>query len=102
MTTTMVRYRVASEEEAQANAALVRAVYAELAERRPGGFRYETFVMDDGVTFVHVATTDGRDAPLPALASFQRFRAELEARCAEPPAFATFTSVGSYPGWLPG
>ena len=62
---TVVRYTVkpGSEEE---NEELVRAVYRELAELRPEGFRYATYRLEDGRTFVHVAEQDGDgDGPLP-------------------------------------
>ena len=91
MTATTVRYRV-KHGRADENAALVRAVYAELAEVEPPGFRYATF--RDGDTFTHVAFGDG-DAPLPGLAAFQRFQAEIRERCEEPPR-VVHELVGSY------
>jgi hypothetical protein len=81
----IVRYRV-KPGRAEENAALVRAVYAELAEAEPPGFRYTTVVLDDGVTFVHIAfTEDGEDAPLPQLPAFQRFQRDIADRCDDPP-----------------
>jgi hypothetical protein len=93
----IVRYRV-KPGRAEENAELVRAVYAELAERQPPGFRYATFVLADGLTFVHVAITeDGHSAPLPQLAAFQRFREGLADRCDEPPqATQMATRIASY------
>jgi|1186.fasta_scaffold45336_3 hypothetical protein len=97
MSAVIVRYRVkpgCSEE----NAELVRAVYAELATERPPGFRYTTYVQDDGVTFVHVAfTQDGHEAPLPQLPAFQQFQRDLAERCDEPPQLTRLaTRIGSY------
>jgi hypothetical protein len=62
------------------------------------GFRYATFVLADGVTFVHVAiVSDGHEAPLPGLPAFQRFREGLSERCDEPPRTTQLgTPVGSY------
>ena len=96
---TLVRYRV-KPDRAQENAQLVRDVYAELAERKPPGFRYATFTMEDGVTFVHVALTeDAKDAPLTSLPAFERFRSGLGERCDEPPQPTRLpTQVGAY-GW---
>ena len=91
MTATTVRYRVKPGRAAE-NAELVRAVYAELAELGPPGFRYATF--QDGDTFTHVAFSDG-DAPLPRLAAFQRFQADLRERCDEPPR-VVHELVGAY------
>ena len=59
----MVRYRV-KPEAAEANERLVRDVYEELGRLRPDGFHYGTFKLDDGVTFVHLATHDDDDNPL--------------------------------------
>lgn len=97
MSTTIVRYRVAPA-HAEENAALVRAVYAELAAAEPPGCRYATYVQDDGVSFVHIAITDdGHETPLPQLPAFQRFRAGLAERCDAPPEATTLTDrIGAY------
>jgi hypothetical protein len=97
MPATIVRYRV-KPGRAEENAALVRAVYAELAELSPPGFRYATYVQDDGVSFVHAAFSDGsHDVPLPGLPAFQRFTAAIAERCDEPPHVTQLeTQIGSY------
>jgi hypothetical protein len=93
MSATIVRYRV-KPGRAEENAALVRAVYSELAALGPAGFRYATFVMEDGLTFVHVAfLDDGHDVPLPGLAAFARFREGLADRCEEGPQTLTAPSL---------
>ena len=92
----MVRYTV-HPDRADENAELVRAVYAELAQAAPDGFRYSTYRCDDGVTFVHLATSDG-PAPLPGIAAFQRFQEGLPQRCAMAPVFTELREVGSYGG----
>lgn len=75
-----------------------RAVYAELAAQEPPGFRYATFTLEDGVTFVHIATTeDGHDAPLGQLPAFKSFLAGIADRCEEPPSTTRLpTKIGSY------
>lgn len=96
MSVTVVRYRVRPG-EGPANEALVRDVYAELTALAPDGFRYATFVLDDGVSFVHVAVTEGdAAAPLPGLPAFQRFQEGLRERCEEQPVVAPARVVGSY------
>jgi hypothetical protein len=97
MSATIVRYRV-KPDRVEENATLVRAVYAELAATQPAGFRYTTFVEDDGVGFVHIATVDeGHEAPLLQLAAFQAFRAGLADRCDQPPQSTTMTQrIGGY------
>ena len=92
----MVRYQVHPDRVGE-NIALVQAVYAELAALAPPGFRYTTYQCDDGVTFVHLATSDG-PPPLPGLAAFQRFQEGLPERCAQPPVFAELSEVGSFGG----
>ena len=57
MRTVMVRYKT-SDAKAEANAALVHAVFDELRARAPGGIRYATYRLADGATFVHIATLD--------------------------------------------
>ena len=61
----MVRYKVKPDQVAE-NETLVRAVYDELRELAPEDFRYATFRLEDGVSFVHLAWTNG-DAPLSKL-----------------------------------
>jgi len=92
----MVRYRV-KPEHAEENERLVRAVYEELAAINPAGFRYRTIVLDDGVSFMHLADTeDGAVTPLPELASFQEFQREIRARCDEPPVVTEVREIGRY------
>jgi hypothetical protein len=91
----MVRYKV-KPERAGENEELVRAVYAELAQSRPPGLRYETYKLDDGVSFVHVAVTAERPGPLPQVAAFRRFQQAIAERCAEPPVATELSPVGSY------
>ena len=93
----MVRYRVHPGRVAE-NEALVRAVYDELARIDPAGFRYATFRLDDGVTFVHIASTDAADGstPLPGLAAFQRFQEGIAQRCEERPVVTELAEVGSF------
>lgn len=72
---TIVRYRV-KPGEAERNEELVRAVYGELAELDPGGFRYATYRLEDGLTFVHHAVQQGDGpAPLAGLPAFREFQA---------------------------
>jgi hypothetical protein len=97
MSAVLVRYRV-KPGRTEENADFVRGVYAELAERRPPGFRYATFVLEDGVTFMHLAVTEGdRAAPLPEFPAFRRFLEGIADRCDEQPQTTRLaTPVGSY------
>jgi hypothetical protein len=90
----LVRYKL-KPDQVEANEALVRAVYDELAERTPGGFRYGTFKLDDGLTFVHVAEHDAEN-PLREVAAFQRFQEGIGERCDEAPVVHQVEVIGSY------
>ena len=91
----VVRYK-AKEDRADENQALVENVFAELAATDPGGVRYATFRLEDGVSFVHVAIIEGDENPLGATAAFGEFQREIGDRCDEPPFAQEATLVGSY------
>jgi hypothetical protein len=94
--TKVVRYTT-KPECAEENARLIREVFAELASQRPAGLRYAAFRLDDGVSFVHVAELDdGSRNPLAASEAFGKFQAGIADRCAQGPAAADATVVGSY------
>jgi hypothetical protein len=97
MRVVMVRYRV-KPERATENEELVRAVYEELEQTRPAGLRYATFQLEDGVSFVHLAsveTEDGRN-PLSELQAFRDFQKEIGDRCDEAPVVADLRPIGSF------
>jgi hypothetical protein len=91
----MVRYTVKAD-AAALNEQLVRDVYAELAVAQPDGFRYATFTLDDGISFVHVAEHADGANPLTAVAAFGRFQERLAERCDAPPVVTELSEVGSY------
>jgi hypothetical protein len=91
----VVRYRT-TDETTDENRRLVEAVYAELAESRPAGLRYGTLRLADGVSYLHVAVTEGETSPLPGLASFQEFQRGIGERVAAPPERLEPTVIGSY------
>jgi hypothetical protein len=83
MKTIMVRYKT-SETHADANEALVRAVFEELRSRAPAGLRYASYRLADGVTFLHLATLESPDEnPLVTLPAFKTFQKQLKDRCVE-------------------
>jgi hypothetical protein len=97
MSTVMIRYKVKPERAAE-NEQLVRAVYDELARIAPGGLRYATFALDDGVSFVHVASVETEDGhnPLRDVKAFAEFQSDIVARCEEPPVAADLREIGSF------
>jgi hypothetical protein len=91
----MVRYKV-KPDRVEENERLVRAVYEELDGSDPGGLRYGTFKLDDGVSFVHLAATEEGRNPLADVEAFQEFQRNIEERCDEPPVLTVLDQVGSY------
>ena len=93
----MVRYKVKPDQAAR-NEELVRAVYEELHRTQPAGIRYATFRLDDGVSFVHIAsveTDDGRN-PLQDVAAFGRFQENVRERCDGAPVSGELHEIGSF------
>jgi quinol monooxygenase YgiN len=93
----MVRYKVKPEQVAR-NEELVRAVYEELHRTAPGGLRYATFKLPDGVTFVHLSDSDAAGNPLAEVEAFKAFQVGIGERCDEPPVVDELSEVGSF-GW---
>ena len=92
----VVRYRV-KPDQAEHNEQLVRAVYEELHRADPAGFRYVTFRLEDGVSFVHIAESDNAENnQLPRLAAFQKFQKGIADRCDDPPVVTEATEVGAF------
>ena len=98
MTTRMVTYRV-KDGRAEENAAYVRDVMADLEARGTVGVTYSAYLLDDGVTFLHVADEEGDGGKVQVSEAFQRFTATLvEDRCANTPEVHMMTLVGRYDG----
>jgi hypothetical protein len=98
MTMRMVTYRV-KDGRAEENSAYVREVMADLERRRTDGVTYSVYLLDDGLTFVHVVDEDGQGGKVQESEAFQRFTTTLvEDRCAATPELHTMTLVGRYAG----
>ena len=93
----MIRYTVKPDRAAE-NADLVRAVYDELRRTEPEGLRYATFQLDDGVSFVHLASIETEDGhnPLMEVGAFREFQRQIADRLDGQPDQATLSEVGSY------
>jgi hypothetical protein len=93
----MVRYRVKADRAAE-NERYIGSVFAELEREQPAGLRYASFKLDDGVSFVHIASIETPDGsnPLVALPSFKEFTARIKERCEEPPVTVELHEVGGY------
>ena len=72
---------------------------ADLEARHAQGVTYSVYLLDDGITFLHVAQEDGDGGALQVSEAFQRFTATLlEDRCAATPEVHGMTLVGRYAG----
>jgi len=93
----IVRYTV-KPDQVESNEELVRAVYEELDRTAPAGLRYATFKLEDGVSFVHVASVEAADGrnPLGQVEAFARFQQGIADRCDKPPVATEMIEVGSY------
>jgi hypothetical protein len=92
----MVTYTVKPGREEE-NAALVRAVFEELTQTRPEGFRYAVFQLPDSRQFVHLYTSDGAaSGALQQLPSFQAFVSGAKERHEQPAAFTEPELIGDY------
>ena len=100
MRTVLVRYQVRPDAAAE-NEELIRKVFAQLERDKPAGLRYQSFKLDDGVSFVHIASSvgDGASAsPLPGLEAFRNFVAGIKERCVEAPVTTQAQPIGAYDG----
>jgi hypothetical protein len=95
--TRVIRY-VTKPQCADENARLVAAVFAELDATKPEGVRYQSFRLEDGLTFVHVVSLTGEENPLLASQAFQTFSSTVADRCTEMPVVVESTPLGDYSG----
>ena len=67
-------------------------------QSEPAGLRYASFKLDDGVSFVHLASIETEDGanPLSESDAFKAFQADIQDRCEEPPAAVDLNDIGSY------
>jgi hypothetical protein len=93
----VVRYEV-KPEHLEEHERLLRRVFEELATVRPSGIAYQALKLEDGRSFVHLATvttSDGRN-PVTELAAFKAFAANIADRCAQKPVTTTAIPIGAY------
>jgi len=92
----MVRYTT-KPDQADENARLIETVFEHLKREAPPGLSYTSFRLDDGVSFVHVASMeDGNHNPLTQLAAFKAFTAGIRERCDVQPVTTVLEEVGRY------
>ena len=93
----IVRYRV-KEDKAQQNIEYIQAVFSALEKSKPEGLRYSSFQLEDGVSFIHIASIETEDGsnPLSALDEFRAFTEDIASRCEEPPLALNAKIIGNY------
>ena len=92
----LVRYKVKAD-KADENESFIKKVFAELKEKSPEGLRYASFKLDDGVSFVHIASIEAPGGnPLAESDAFKAFQAGIKERCEEPPVAVSLNEIGSY------
>jgi hypothetical protein len=92
----MVRYTTRAD-RADENARLIVDVFESLRRTAPPGLTYASYRLDDGVSFVHIASLENPDNnPLRQLAAFQAFTAGVRDRCEVPPVTSALQEVGRY------
>ena len=92
-----VQYTV-KEEYVETNKANIRQVMADLREINNPDIQYSAFLLDDGVTFVHLVmrVNDEAQKTVSELPSFQEFQRQLKESGPEvPPNAEPLTYVGS-------
>ena len=95
MSHTLVTYTVKPGREAD-NAALVRSVFAELAQSRPDGLRYAVLHLPDSRQFIHLYTDEGSTTGVQGLNSFQAFIAGAKEIHEQPATFSKPELIGDY------
>ena len=96
MRTVMVRYKLKPDRAAE-NEGYIGKVFAQLEREKTSGVHYATFKLDDGVSFVHIASIDVDGVnPLTELSAFKAFTAGIKDRCEEVPVTTHLNEVRSY------
>ena len=93
----LVRYKVKAD-RAKENTEFIQNVFTELKQNSPEGLRYASFKLEDGVSFVHIASieTESGNNPLAETSAFKNFQANIKDRCEEPPVAVDLNEIGSY------
>ena len=93
----LVTYKVKPDRVGE-NEELVKAVYEELRQINDAGIHYATFKLNDGQTFVHIASFESMDKQpvLTESSAFKAFQENLKDRCEVPPDPQKLNEVDSY------
>ena len=98
MPAVVVRYQTKAD-RAEENQALIKQVFDDLEKRQPEGFTYKVFLLEDGVSFIHVVI-EHEDVANPDslndVPAFQAFTARIADRCEVQPVASAASVVGGY------
>lgn len=77
---------------------LIEGVFAQLQTERPDNIEYKVVRLADGVSFVHISTSDTPDGsnPLPRMTAFREFGKDIGERAATPPNPTAADVIGAY------
>jgi hypothetical protein len=97
ITSVVVSYQV-KPEAVDEHVRLIQGIFEQLRADRPDNVEYKVVRLADGVSFVHVSSADTPDGsnPLPQMAAFQEFGADVGSRVATPPNPTAADIIGSY------
>ena len=97
MNRVLVKYKV-KKDKAQENIDYITNVFNALEIKKPDGLRYVSFKLEDGVSFVHIASieTESGENPLPEFDEFKAFVKDIASRCEEPPVASSIETIGQY------
>ena len=97
MSNVIVQYSIKPEHVAE-NERLIAAVYDELNATKPEGIQYSAFLLEDGVTFVHVGRFEDEVAKEAHANTdaFRTFQQDIDTRFATKPTFTEARKIGSY------
>lgn len=95
MSKVIIRYKLRPE-EVRENVRLLRVVFEELSAINPTNLTYEAYLLEDGVSFVHIvdSATDAR--AFGHLESYRAYRDTVAERCSEPPEMVSMESIGRF------
>lgn len=93
----IVRYKV-KPDRAEENERYIAAVFEQLKRDRLPQVHYASFKLDDGVSFVHIASFETEDSnrALRELPTFKTYLDGISDRCDEQPVISTMREVGAY------
>ncbi|MFC7303681.1 hypothetical protein ACFQVC_05550 [Streptomyces monticola] len=95
----MIRWKVRPD-ALERHQELLQTVYEELKSIRPEVPRYDTYQLEDKVTFVSFVELIDGPGVLGGLPAFGRYRGELDAMCDEAPSVTPLHCVGEYAAQL--